>query len=69
MKKVTGGTLPALLWHDVMAYAHEDKTPLPLPGAQGARYPEAMAALPWQDTGNSGETPFLGRVLGFFSGR
>ena len=69
MKKVTGGTLPALLWHDVMAYAHEDKTPLPLPGAHGARYPEAMAALPWQDTGNSGETPFLGRVFGFFSGR
>jgi penicillin-binding protein 1A len=69
MKKVTGGTLPALLWHDVMAYAHEDMTPLPLPGGHGARYPEAMAALPWQDGGNSGETPFLGRVLGFFSGR
>jgi penicillin-binding protein 1A len=69
MKKVTGGSLPALLWHDVMTYAHEDKAPLPLPGTHGARYPEAMAALPWQESGSSGDTPFLGRVFGFFSGR
>jgi penicillin-binding protein 1A len=69
MKKVTGGTLPALLWHEVMAYAHEDKAPLPLPGTHGMRYPEAMAALPWQEQGSSGDAPFLRRVLGFFSGR
>jgi penicillin-binding protein 1A len=25
MKKVTGGTLPASLWHDIMVYAHQDK--------------------------------------------
>jgi penicillin-binding protein 1A len=25
MKKVTGGTLPAKLWHDVMLHAHQDK--------------------------------------------
>ncbi|MGD9501066.1 MAG: transglycosylase domain-containing protein [Methyloceanibacter sp.] len=69
MKKVTGGSLPALLWHDVMTYAHADKAPGPLPGTQGARYPEAIAALPWQDSRNSGDAPFLRRVLGFFSGR
>ena len=39
MKKVTGGTLPAKLWHEVMLYAHQDKTPLPLPGMRGAAPP------------------------------
>ena len=32
MRKVTGGSLPAELWHDIMTYAHRDKPPLPLPG-------------------------------------
>jgi penicillin-binding protein 1A len=69
MKKVTGGTLPAKLWHDIMLTAHADKAPLPLPGTNGPRSPEAMAALPWQSSGRSGEAPFLRRVFGFFSGR
>jgi penicillin-binding protein 1A len=69
MRKVTGGTLPARLWHDVMLYAHADKTPVPLPGAGGSRLPEAMAALPWEGSGSDGNAPLLRRVLGFFSGR
>jgi penicillin-binding protein 1A len=32
MRKVTGGTLPARLWHDIMAYAHDGKQPRSLPG-------------------------------------
>jgi penicillin-binding protein 1A len=31
-KKVTGGSLPALIWHDIMQKAHADMPELPLPG-------------------------------------
>jgi len=75
MKKVTGGTLPASLWHDIMLYAHEDKQPLPLPG-RGAPRPrqETIAAgFPWtQDNAEperaSQDKPFYQRVFGFFGG-
>ncbi len=30
--RVTGGNLPAMIWHDIMAYAHKDLPPKPLPG-------------------------------------
>lgn len=33
MKQVNGGGLPADIWSDIMAVAHEGKTPKPLPGA------------------------------------
>ena len=68
MRKVTGGTLPAKLWHEIMLYAHQDKTPLPLPGTQAPRLQEAMASLPWQ-TKRDDETPFFRRVLGVLSGQ
>jgi penicillin-binding protein 1A len=32
MENMTGGTLPATTWHDVMAYAHRGVDPKPLPG-------------------------------------
>ncbi|MBI4185146.1 MAG: PBP1A family penicillin-binding protein [Proteobacteria bacterium] len=32
MKEVTGGSLPARLWHDLMAAAHRGLPPRPLPG-------------------------------------
>jgi penicillin-binding protein 1A len=67
MKKVTGGSLPALVWHDVMTSAHAGKASLPLPGAQGRGYSETVADL--QDTRNPGDAPFLARVFGFLSGR
>jgi penicillin-binding protein 1A len=66
MKKVTGGTLPAKLWHEIMLYAHTDKTPLPLPNIRGPRLQEAIAGLPWP--AKSG-TPLFQRVLGVFSGQ
>jgi penicillin-binding protein 1A len=69
MRKVTGGTLPAKLWHDIMLYAHRDKTPLPLPGTQAPRLQEAVAALPWQTPRRDGDTPLFQRVLGLFSGQ
>jgi penicillin-binding protein 1A len=31
-KRMTGGTLPATIWHDVMAYAHQGVELRPLPG-------------------------------------
>ena len=31
-KKVTGGSLPALVWHDIMQKAHQGMPELPLPG-------------------------------------
>jgi len=61
MKKVTGGTLPAKLWHEIMLYAHQDKSPLPLPGTRGPSLQEAIAGLPWPS--KSG-TPLFQRVLG-----
>src|SRR5262245_14679113 len=33
MRKVTGGSLPARLWHDVMLIAHEGLPPRPIPGS------------------------------------
>ena len=71
MRKVTGGTLPAKLWHEIMLYAHQDKTPLPLPGTRAPRLQEALAALPWQSpqAKRDDETPFFRRVLGVLSGQ
>ena len=71
MKKVTGGTLPAKLWHDVMLHAHQDKDPQSLPGTRGRTLPDAIARLPWNQNQTrregSGRQIFQ-RVLGFFSG-
>jgi len=69
MRKVTGGTLPAKLWHDIMLYAHRDKTPLPLPGTRGPRLQDAVAALPWHAPKSDSGTPLFQRVLGIFSGQ
>jgi len=69
MRKVTGGTLPAKLWHDIMLDAHRDKTPLPLPGTRAPRLQDAVAALPWQTSKSDGDTPLFQRVLGIFSGQ
>lgn len=32
MNEMTGGTLPAATWHEIMAYAHENVEPKPVPG-------------------------------------
>jgi len=68
MRKVTGGTLPARLWHEIMLYAHQNKTPLPLPGTSAARLQEAVASQPWHAPAKSGDdAPLFQRVLGAFS--
>ncbi len=69
MKKVTGGTLPAKLWHEIMAYAHRDKTPLALPGTRAPRV-DAVARLPGGSApaGDDGE-PLFRRVFGILAGQ
>ncbi|HET6376986.1 MAG TPA: PBP1A family penicillin-binding protein [Methylocella sp.] len=45
MEKMTGGTLPAATWHDVMAYAHQGIELKPLPGRPPpAKSPAAVLA-------------------------
>lgn len=77
MQKVTGGSLPAELWHDIMLAAHKDKRPTALPSPRGP-------GMPWQGSGAvASRFPFLGngpnsatqrarplfqRVMGFFGG-
>ncbi|MEM7619580.1 MAG: PBP1A family penicillin-binding protein [Pseudomonadota bacterium] len=34
MKRVTGGSLPTLIWKDLMKYSHANKSPIPLPGGR-----------------------------------
>jgi len=74
-KEVTGGTLPASLWHDIMQHAHRQKRPQPLPGAHSPRpRQDAIAVrLPWpSQAAKSREAsegrPFYQRVIGFFGG-
>jgi penicillin-binding protein 1A len=46
-KRVTGGSLPANIWKDVMEPAHRDLEPLPLPGDLG---PQIASGMPWAET-------------------
>jgi penicillin-binding protein 1A len=70
MKDVTGGTVPARLWHDIMSYAHRGKPVVPLPGTHMPTLEQANAKVPW--TGSTShpepETPFFDRVFGAFGG-
>jgi penicillin-binding protein 1A len=74
MKKVTGGSLPASLWHDIILYAHQDKQPLPLPGTRTpTRLPDAIAAglpstVPSSERGGGEDRPLYQRVFGFLGG-
>jgi len=43
MNNMTGGTLPAATWHDVMAYAHQGIELKPLPGRPAPAVPAAPA--------------------------
>lgn len=44
MKNMTGGTLPAATWHDVMEYAHQGIELKPLPGRPAPAAPAPAAA-------------------------
>jgi len=76
MKKVTGGSLPAELWHDVMLIAHKGLRPTALPSDRGPTMPwqgrGAVAAhFPFNVNGRNkraGSQPFYKRVISFFGG-
>ena len=42
-KRMTGGTLPAMTWHNIMAYAHQGIELRPLPGLPPPEHAPAMA--------------------------
>ncbi len=71
MRKVTGGMLPAMVWHDIMLSAHENKPPLPLPGTRAPGVEGVAARLPWSSpqTSEDGQAePLYRRVIGIFGG-
>ncbi|MCX7899791.1 MAG: penicillin-binding protein, partial [Methylocystis sp.] len=43
MNEMTGGTLPARAWHDVMAFAHQGVPPKPIVGLKPEPAPDAPA--------------------------
>jgi penicillin-binding protein 1A len=54
-KRVTGGNLPAEVWHEFMKTALKDKQPVPLPGSEYFRAP-APAEVPVADA--TGASPY-----------
>jgi penicillin-binding protein 1A len=69
MHNVSGGTLPARLWHDIMFYAHQGKQPMPLPGTRSPWLEEAASRFPWSTPSARGDDePLYRRMLGILSG-
>jgi penicillin-binding protein 1A len=58
MKNMTGGTVPATVWHDVMAYAHRGIDLVPLPGR-----PAPQAAIASQSGSGGGEASGSARAI------
>ncbi|MEZ0280425.1 transglycosylase domain-containing protein, partial [Methyloceanibacter sp.] len=67
MRNVTGGTLPARLWHDIMACAHDGKQPLSLPGTHSP-WLEQAASRVWGAPAERSNEPLYRRMLGILSG-
>jgi penicillin-binding protein 1A len=55
--RMTGGSVPALTWHEIMTNAHRGVAPKELPGMPPARTGPAMASSDERD-GNAGPTPY-----------
>jgi penicillin-binding protein 1A len=69
MSNVSGGTLPAKLWHDIMLAAHQGKPALALPGTHSPWLEQAASRFPWSGRTAKGDSePLYRRVLGIFSG-
>ena len=71
MKKVTGGTVPAELWREIMLSAHETLEPRPLPGTRmpGHAYSQdEVAQLPAQRGSAGNDQPLFRRVFGILTG-
>ena len=52
-KRMTGGSLPAMTWHDIMAYAHQGIEVKNIPGVAPGPTPAAPASV--ADSSNAGE--------------
>ena len=62
MENMTGGTLPAATWHEIMSFAHEGIELKPLPGDQlpaGAKAHEAASDTAATDPGAAQRPPVL----------
>jgi penicillin-binding protein 1A len=69
MNNVTGGTLPARVWHDIMLTAHQGKPAKALPGTRSPWVEEAASRLPWNTPdGSSEQAPLYRRMFGILSG-
>jgi penicillin-binding protein 1A len=49
-KRMTGGTLPAMVWHDIMAYAHQGVELRPLPGLPPPQHAPTIADATLKDS-------------------
>ena len=59
MRHVTGGTLPAAAWHDIMTFAHRDLAAVPLAGLDGAtRMASGRGGFPEAGSGPAGRRGF-----------
>ncbi|MCH8239324.1 MAG: hypothetical protein IIB62_04570 [Proteobacteria bacterium] len=65
MKRVTGGTLPAQIWKSIMAVAHRNTRPAPLPGMSAPVLAQRKPAAP----AGQAKRSFFQRVLGVISPR
>ena len=63
MKRVTGGTLPAQIWKSIMAVAHRNTRPAPLPGMSAPVLAQRKPAAP----AGQAKRSFFQRVLGVIS--
>jgi penicillin-binding protein 1A len=64
MKNVTGSSIPADIWHEIMISAHRQDRPAPLPGTGGAAIARTAPVL---DNAAREVRSFFDRVLGVFS--
>ena len=55
MNQMTGGTLPAQTWHEIMAYAHQNVEPKPVPGLTSLPIPKPSPAPKASDVPNVAE--------------
>lgn len=62
MKNVTGGGMPARLWHKLMTQVHKGLQPLALPGTK-LLPPKLPPKRRWKARPETGETDALGRML------
>jgi len=58
-RKMTGGSLPAMIWHDIMAYAHQGVELKNIPGVAPAPASPAAVAETTASTGDAPQRPAL----------